>query len=148
MKRVRSQIRIRKRYSIPLWHCECLSYLQSENTLTTHLSLLPGGMDISLNRTIVLLLCIFIFIVSLCFCGLVLAFIGIMGFWYRLTSRCPFNMDLPSTETIVYCHLDCRVLAGRYGGRVLTNRDFALLNHKDFLSTTHGHGKLFGESLS
>jgi hypothetical protein len=80
----------------------------------TNLSLQPGGMDISLDRTIVLPHCIFILFASLCLQGLVLGFIGIKGFRYSLMSRCPFNMVLASTETIVYCRLDCRVLAGRY----------------------------------
>jgi hypothetical protein len=114
IKRVPSQICIRNRYSIPLWPWECLSYLRSEYTLTTNLSLQPGGMDISLDRTIVLPHCIFILFASLCLRMLVLAFIGIKGFRYSLMSRCPFNMVLASTETIVYFRLDCRVLAGRY----------------------------------
>jgi hypothetical protein len=105
-------------------------------------------MDISLDRTIVLPHCILTLFASLCLRGLVLAFIGIKVFLYSLTSRCPINMVLSSTETIVYCRFDCRVLAGRYAWRAHTNRDFALLNDKDFLFTEHGHGKLFGESLS
>ena len=76
------------------------------------------------------------------------SFVGIKGFRYSLMSQCPFNMVLARTETIVYCRLDCRVLARRYAWRVVTSRDFALLNDKDFLFTQHGHGKLFGESLS
>jgi len=105
-------------------------------------------MDISLDRTIVLPHCIFILFASLCLRGSVLVFVGIQGFRYSLTSRCPFNMVLGSTETIVYRRLDCRVLAGLYAWRALTNRDFALFNDKDFLFTKYGHGKLFGESLS
>jgi hypothetical protein len=105
-------------------------------------------MDISLDRTIVLPHCIFILFASLCLRGLVLAFIGMKAFRYSIMSGCPFNMVLASTESIVYCRLDCRVIAGRHAGRALTNRDFALLNDKDFLFTEHGHGKLFGESLS
>jgi len=87
IKCVPSQIRIRKLQSIPLRHCECLSYLRSEYKLTTNWSLQPGGMDISLDGTIVLPHCIFILFTSLCLRGLVLAFIGTKGFQYSSTSR-------------------------------------------------------------
>jgi len=105
-------------------------------------------MDIPLDRTIVLPHWIVILFASLCLRGWVLASIGMKGFWYSLRSRCLINVVLASTETIVYCRLDCRVLAGRYAWRALTNRDFKLLNYKDFLFTEHVHGNLFGESLS
>jgi hypothetical protein len=69
-----------------------VSYFRSEYTLTTNLSLQPGGMDISLDRTIVLQHCIFILFASSGLRGLFLAFICIKGFRFGLTSRCPFNM--------------------------------------------------------
>jgi len=47
-------------------------------------------------------------------------------------SLCHFNAVLASTDTIVYGWLDCRVLAGRYACRALTNSDSALLNNEDF----------------
>jgi len=109
----------------------------------TNLSLQPGGMDILLDRTIGLPHIMFVLFASLCPQGLVIGFIGIKGFWCSLTSRCPFRMVSASTEIIVYCHLDCRVFAARYAWRVLTNRDFAWLNDKDFLSAEHGHSKLW-----
>jgi len=143
-----SQIHIRKCYRITPWQCECISYFWSEFTLTATLSLQPGGMDISLDRTIVLPHCLFNVVASLCLWGLVLAVISILGFQYSIILLSPLNMVLASTETIVYYRLDCRVLAGWYVWRVLTNWDLALLNEKDILSTKHGHGKLFGESLS
>jgi hypothetical protein len=72
---------------------------------------------------------------SVCLQELVLAIFGIKRIHSGLTLRCPFKMVLGSTETIVYCHLDWGVLAGQYAWRAHTNRDFALLNDKDFLST-------------
>jgi len=54
-KWVWSQICIRKHSSIAVWHCECPLYLRSEFTPTANLSRQPGGTDISLDRTIVLL---------------------------------------------------------------------------------------------
>jgi len=67
-------------------------YFRSEYTLTTNLSLQLGGMDIALDRTIVLQHCICILFASLGLWGLVLAFIGSKGFWCSLMLRCPFNM--------------------------------------------------------
>jgi len=111
-------------------------------------SLRPGGMDIIFDRTIVLQHSIFILLYSSGFWGLVLALIGIKGFWFDLSSQYPFNIVLASTTNIGHSRLDCRVLAGWYAWSKLTSRDFTLLNIEDFLSTEHGHGKLFGESLS
>jgi len=69
----------------------------------TNLSLQPSGMDIMLDRTIVLPHCIFILFASLCLRGLVLALIGIKGFRYSLKTGCPFNMvlQLPKQSFIV-----------------------------------------------
>jgi len=147
IKLVLSQICIQKHSSIPLWHSKYLSNLVSEYTLNTNLSLQPGGMDISLDRTIVLPHCIFILLACLNLRGVVWAVVGIEECRYSSTSWCPFNIVLASTEIIIYCCLDWRALAGQYAWRVLTNRVFALLNDKDFLSTKHVHSKHFGESL-
>jgi len=105
-------------------------------------------MDISLNRTIVYQHWILILFTSFGWWELVLAFIDRKGLQVSVMSQCPFNMVSASPRTIVYCHLDCRVLAGQYAWRALTGRDFALLNDEDLLFTKHGQGKLFGELLS
>jgi len=109
-----SQICTWKGQSICLHHCECLSYLQCEYTLMTNLSPKLGGMDILLDRTSALLHSIFIVFACLFLRGLQLAFVGIQGFSYSIMSWCPFNMLLASTETIVCCRLDYRVLARPY----------------------------------
>jgi hypothetical protein len=44
--------------------------------------------------------------------------------------------------------LTVEYLLGDMLKRAVTSRDFPLLNDEDFLFTEHGHGKLFGESLS
>ena len=75
-------------------------------------SLRPGGMDIIFDRTIVLQHSIFILLYSSGFWGLVLALIGIKGFWFDLSSQYPFNIVLASTTNIGHSRLDCRVLAG------------------------------------
>jgi len=54
-KCVQRQIRIRKCYRIPHLHSDCLTDRHCEYTVTTNLSLLPAGIDISLDRTNVLL---------------------------------------------------------------------------------------------
>jgi len=135
---------IPERQSTPVRHWECLKYVQSEYTLTTSLSLQLGGMDISLDRTIVFQHYIFILFASLGLPGLVLPLVGIKGFLSSSTSWCPLNMVLATTITTIYCHLDCRVLPGRYASRAVTSRDFALLNDEDFLFAEHVHGKLVG----
>ena len=72
-KRVASQIRTWKCETIPIWHCECLSYLRSESTVTTNLGLQQGGINIRLDRTILHLHCVFISFTSFCPWWLVLA---------------------------------------------------------------------------
>jgi hypothetical protein len=76
--------------------------------------------------------------------GLVLALIGLWDF--GLVQLC----GVPSicTVTIVYCRRDCSVLARQYACSAVTSRDFASVKGEDFVFTQHGHGKLFGESLS
>ena len=92
--------------------------------------------------------CILILFTGLGLLGLVPICVSVKGFWFSLTSRCPFNMVLGSTDTILHCQLDCRVLARRYGWRAVMSGDFALLNDEDSSVTEYGHGKLVGESLS
>jgi len=89
-------------------------------------------MDISLDMTIPFPYCIFILFAHFRLWQLVLAFITINWFWFGLTWRYPFNMVLASIEFIVYCHHPCRALAGQYAWRVLTSRDFTMLNDQAF----------------
>ena len=125
-----------------------VSYFRSQYTLMIYLSLQPGGMGISLDRTIVLQHCICSVFASLGLQRLVGACIGIQWCWFSSTSRSHFNMALASTETIVYCRLDCRLLAGRYAWCAVSGWDFSLFNDEHVLFPEHGHGILFGESLS
>jgi len=124
MRCMPSEVGIQQCNTICHRHCECVWYVPSEYTLTTNLSLLPAGMDISLDRTIVPAHGIFILFTTVCPWGLVLAFIGIKGIQYSPMSGCQFNMVLASTKTIVYFRLNCRVLAGWYAWSVLPNGDF------------------------
>jgi hypothetical protein len=57
-------------------------------------------------------------------------------------------MVIACTKTIVYCRLDCRALAGRYASTALIIGEFVLVINEEFLSTEHGHGKLFALLLS
>ena len=125
-------------------------YLLSLNwtNCNDNFSLQLCGVDISLDRTFVPLHCIYVLFSAIGLSGSVLAYISIKGFSLSFTSQCRIIIVLAQTENVVYCHLDCWVLAGRYAWRVLTWWDFTLLNNEDFLSTEHSHGKPFGKSLS
>lgn len=105
-------------------------------------------MDIWLDRTIVLQQCILILLASLGLLLLVLRLIRIHRVWFSSTSQGPFIPGLASTNIIIYCHLDCWVLLGRYVWRELPSQDLALVYADDFSITKDGHGKHFGESLS
>jgi hypothetical protein len=105
-------------------------------------------MDNSLDSTIVHLHCMFILFGSLCLQGLVLASISIKGLQYISMTQCPYNMVIACTETIVYCRLNCRALAGQYASTALIIGEFVLVINEEFLSTEHGHGKLFALLLS
>jgi len=66
IKRMPTEIHIQQRKDIPLRYYECHSHVRSDYTSTTNLSLQLGGMDISLDLTILLPHCIFISFASLC----------------------------------------------------------------------------------